>query len=156
MKANGLDPALLKSLGLGGPGGPAPGTPTSKSPSSIPGLPSGMPRMPGMEGLDNETLKLLATGDPAAMQKLMANPTSAMMAGLDPSKLLGLGATSQASKDQQMLKQMGLDAHTVQALQQQQLQQQQLAQMGLLSGMGLGGMDPKMLQMMGMPQMDQK
>merc|ERR1712151_855824 len=128
-----------------------------------------------MEGLDNETLKLLATGDPAAMQKLMANPTSAMMAGLDPrmmgmdaqamaalmagqdpSKLLGLGATSQASKDQQMLKQMGLDAHTVQALQQQQLQQQQLAQMGLLSGMGLGGMDPKMLQMMGMPQMDQK
>jgi hypothetical protein len=173
MKANGLDPALLKSLGLGGPGGPAPGTPTSKSPSSIPGLPSGMPRMPGMEGLDNETLKLLATGDPAAMQKLMANPTSAMMAGLDP-RMMGLDAqamaalmggqdqsklllaSSQASQEKALLKQMGLDAHTVQALQQQQLQQQQLAQMGLLSGMGLGGMDPKMLQMMGMPQMDQK
>ena len=173
MKANGLDPALLKSLGLTG---------GSKPPTSgVPGLPHGL--QPGlslqqarMEGLDNDTLKLLANGDAAAMQKLMTNPAAAglmgldprmmgldaqtmaaLMAGQDPTKLMSAqsNAMSQANKqmEQAVLKQLGLDAQTVQAMQQQQLQQQQLAQMGMF---GLGGMDPKMLQMMGMPQMDQK
>lgn len=91
------------------------------------------------------------------MMGLDAQTMAALMAGQDPNKLMSAqsNAMSQANKqmEQAVLKQLGLDAQTVQAMQQQQLQQQQLAQMGMF---GLGGMDPKMLQMMGMPQMDQK
>ena len=71
-----------------------------------------MSKMPGMEGLDNETLKLLAQGDPSAMQKLMANPAlmgmDPRMMGLDMAALMG-GAGQAKQAEQQLLKQFGLD-----------------------------------------------
>ena len=108
MKTNGLDPNLLKSLGIGAS---TTTTPTTSKPiPSIPGMPA-MSKMPGMEGLDNETLKLLAQGDPSAMQKLMANPAlmgmDPRMMGLDMAALMGGGQAKAA--EQQLLKQFGLD-----------------------------------------------
>ena len=176
LKANGLDPVTLKSLGLGGPATPKQHSMPGLPPGLAPGFSGGANRMPGMESFDNETLKLLASGDPAAMQKLMTNPATAMMAGLDP-RMMGLDPQTMAAlmgqadpskmslssvaamnhtnkqMEQAVLKQLGVDTQTLQAMQQQQLQQQQLAQMGML---GLGSMDPKMLQMMGMPGLDPK
>ena len=113
MKTNGLDPNLLKSLGIGAA---TTTTPTTSKPiPSIPGMSSvGGAKMPGMEGLDNETLKLLAQGDPSAMQKLMANPglmgMDPRMMGLDMAALMGGAANNQAKQaEQQLMKQFGLD-----------------------------------------------
>ena len=114
MKTNGLDPNLLKSLGIGAATTTTPAT--SKPIPSIPGMSSvGGAKMPGMEGLDNETLKLLAQGDPSAMQKLMTNPglmgMDPRMMGLDMAALMGGAAANNQAKqaEQQLMKQFGLD-----------------------------------------------
>jgi hypothetical protein len=184
LQASGLDANILRQLGIQPPqASPRHSQPSSSNPYK---------GIPGMEALDTETLKALASGDAAAIQKIMNSSAAAsygmatsqasayqnqflggidprMLGGLDERTLMALAASGglgggidpkmfgmpqqnmgkQQNFDNQQLKALGIDMQTLQLMQQQEqlLKQQQLAQQ--MSMFGMGGMDPKTMQMLG-------